>query len=96
MRTVRPMQTFVGMGAPDPGLPPPPAGMSLPPAGADRRPSQSALRSVPSAGIDPAVYEAIVRLSREVVERVVWEVVPDLAEQIIREQLDRLVEKRGR
>ncbi len=37
-------------------------------------------------------YEAIARLSREIIEQIVWEVVPDLAEAIIREH----VEKRGR
>ncbi len=37
-------------------------------------------------------YEAIAKLSREIIEQVVWEVVPELAEAIIREQLD----KRGR
>jgi CheY-like chemotaxis protein len=49
-----------------------------------------------SAGLDPAGPEmaALVRLSREVIEQVVWEVVPDLAEQIIRENLDRLAKGR--
>jgi len=37
-------------------------------------------------------YEAIAKLSREIIEQVVWEVVPDLAEAIIRDHL----EKRGR
>ena len=37
-------------------------------------------------------YEAIAKLSREIIEQVVWEVVPELAEAIIREH----VEKRGR
>jgi hypothetical protein len=37
-------------------------------------------------------YEAIANLSREIIEQVVWEVVPDLAEAIIREHM----EKRGR
>jgi hypothetical protein len=37
-------------------------------------------------------YEAIAKLSREIIEQVVWEVVPELAEAIIREQM----EKRGR
>jgi len=36
-------------------------------------------------------YEAIAKLSREIIEQIVWEVVPDLAEAIIREQ----VAKRG-
>jgi hypothetical protein len=35
-------------------------------------------------------------MSREVIEKIVWEVVPDLAEKIIREELDRLVENRRR
>jgi hypothetical protein len=35
-------------------------------------------------------YEAIARLSREVIEQVVWEVVPELAEIIIREHVERL------
>ena len=32
-------------------------------------------------------YEAIAKLSREIIERIVWEVVPELAEVIIREEL---------
>jgi hypothetical protein len=38
--------------------------------------------------------EALSKASREVIERVVWEVVPQLAETIIRENLDRLVKGR--
>ena len=37
---------------------------------------------------------ALLKLSAEVVERVVWEVVPDLAEQIIRENLEQLAASR--
>lgn len=37
---------------------------------------------------------ALLKLSAEVVERVVWEVVPDLAEQIIRENLEQLAAAR--
>jgi hypothetical protein len=37
-------------------------------------------------------YEAIAKLSREIIEKIVWEVVPELAEAIIREELS----KRGR
>jgi hypothetical protein len=44
--------------------------------------------------IDPAVREAIGAMSRDALEKIIWEVVPDLAEQIIREELDRLVDKR--
>jgi hypothetical protein len=35
-------------------------------------------------------YEAIAKLSREIIEQVVWEVVPELAELIIRQEIDRL------
>jgi hypothetical protein len=37
---------------------------------------------------------ALSQASREVIERIAWEVVPELAETIIREQLDRLVKSR--
>ncbi len=37
-----------------------------------------------TAGLDPKVAAAIVALSREVLEAVAWEVVPELAEQIVR------------
>jgi hypothetical protein len=36
-------------------------------------------------------YEALAKLSREIIEQIVWEIVPELAEVIIREQ----VAKRG-
>ena len=57
--------------------------------------SERASQVAQEAGIDPNGPEmaALVKLSREVVERVVWEVVPDLAETIIRENLDRLASK---
>jgi hypothetical protein len=35
-------------------------------------------------------YEAIAKLSREIIEQVVWEVVPELAETIVRQAVDRL------
>jgi CheY-like chemotaxis protein len=34
-----------------------------------------------------AEYEAIAKLSREIIEKIVWEVVPELAEAILREQI---------
>lgn len=37
-------------------------------------------------------YEAIAKLSREIIEKIAWEIVPELAETIIREEL----QKRGR
>ncbi|MBV9949867.1 MAG: response regulator [Myxococcales bacterium] len=41
-------------------------------------------------GLTPAQVDAVLALSREVVERVVWEVVPQLAEVIIKEEITRL------
>jgi CheY-like chemotaxis protein len=39
-------------------------------------------------------FEAIAKLSREIIEQVVWEVVPELAEAIIREHVERLANAR--
>ncbi len=44
-------------------------------------------------GLSPAQAEAVLALSREVVERVVWEVVPQLAETIIKEEIARLTKE---
>jgi CheY-like chemotaxis protein len=41
-------------------------------------------------GLTPEQAAAVLSLSREVVERVVWEVVPDLAETLIKEEIRRL------
>jgi CheY-like chemotaxis protein len=49
---------------------------------------------VASDGGEARLREALSHASREVIERVAWEVVPQLAETIIREQLDRLVAAR--
>jgi DNA-binding response OmpR family regulator len=45
---------------------------------------------VAALGLTPAQVDAVAALTREVVERVVWEVVPQLAETMIREELRRL------
>ena len=49
------------------------------------------------SGLTPGSPEltALVKLSSEVVERIVWEIVPELAETIIREHVDALVAKRA-
>lgn len=41
-------------------------------------------------GLDPSQVQSVLALSREVVERVVWEVVPVLAETLIKEEIARL------
>ncbi len=43
-------------------------------------------------GLSPAQVEAVLALSREVVEQVVWEVVPVLAETLIQEEIQRLTQ----
>ena len=76
------------------------------PVAAAARPVTAAAPARPASAIDAATSslsdklgglgltaqqaEAVLALSREVIERVVWEVVPDLAETIIREELKRL------
>jgi CheY-like chemotaxis protein len=45
---------------------------------------------VASLGLTPSQAEAVLALSREIVERVVWEVVPTLAETLIKEEIRRL------
>ena len=59
--------------------------------------SKMATRLSEATGLAPGSPEllALLKLSAEVVERVVWEVVPDLAEQIIRENLQELTARRG-
>lgn len=44
-------------------------------------------------GLSPAQADAVLALSREVVERVVWEVVPQLAETMIKEEIQRLMKE---
>jgi hypothetical protein len=66
------------------------------PAGKSRTVSAVVDRAVSEIGQRSPEYQAIAQLSREVIERIAWEVVPELAEVIIREQLDRLVKERGR
>lgn len=63
-------------------------------------PSMSAMVAAVGAAVDQKLaaigargpeYEAIARLSREIIEQIVWEVVPELAEVIIREHVERHV-----
>jgi hypothetical protein len=50
--------------------------------------------AAPADGGEAVLRDALSKASREVIERIVWEVVPELAETIIRENLDRLVKSR--
>lgn len=72
-------------------VPPPKPRSSAPaiPAAAAAGASISA-EQLANLGLSSAQVEAVMALSREVVERVVWEVVPTLAETIIKEEIRRL------
>jgi CheY-like chemotaxis protein len=48
-------------------------------------------QKIAAIGARGAEYEAIAKLSREIIEEIVWEVVPELAEVIIREHVERHV-----
>ena len=63
----------------------------------ERTLQKMAARLAETAGLEPGSPEllALLKLSTEVVERIVWEVVPDLAEQIIRENLHDLTARRS-
>jgi CheY-like chemotaxis protein len=66
-------------------------------SGAAARPSPIAAAAVgemagklSQMGLTPEQVDGILALSREVVERVVWEVVPEVAERLVREEIKRL------
>jgi hypothetical protein len=44
-------------------------------------------------GLSPQQADAVLALSRDVIERVVWEVVPQLAETMIKEEIQRLMKE---
>ncbi len=48
----------------------------------------------PGDGGEAALRNALSKASKEVIEKIAWEVVPQLAETIIREELDRLIKDR--
>ncbi|HEU4406083.1 MAG TPA: response regulator [Polyangiaceae bacterium] len=83
----------------DPGPPPvqPPPPQPPPPAAAPHAAASGVVaidhhvnERVASLGLTPAQAEAVLALSREIVEKVVWEVVPTLAETLIKEEIRRL------
>ncbi|MBS1120303.1 MAG: response regulator receiver protein [Deltaproteobacteria bacterium] len=63
----------------------------------ERTLAKMAARLAEATGLEPGSPEllALLKLSTEVVERIVWEVVPELAEQIIRENLNDLTARRS-
>jgi len=76
----------------------PPAPVAAPPAPVAAAPNAAVVAAVngqlapklAALGLSPAQADAILALSRDIVEKVVWEVVPQLAETIIKEEIARL------
>jgi CheY-like chemotaxis protein len=72
---------------------------SLAPAASPKPPAVAATNGADFAqklgglGLTPQQVEGVLSLSREVIERVVWEVVPTLAETVIREEIQRLTKE---
>jgi hypothetical protein len=67
--------------------PPPPPRQRLNSPAAQATISASVEQKLAAISAKGPEYEAIAKLSREIIEQVVWEVVPELAEAIIREHL---------
>jgi len=74
-------------------LPAPPPAAAGPAAVAAASPRAAEIAAKVGGELTAEQVEAIRRLTVEVVERVVWEVVPDLAEAIIQERIARLLEE---
>ena len=64
-----------------------PGGTARRVAAPEERPLEARLQQL---GLTEAQVSGVLEITRETVERVVWEVVPDLAEAIIREEIRRL------
>lgn len=95
----------MGPGAPRPGAGAPvaarrgdPFGLGGAAPGAVRGPQGApAARGLPAAppmSEQDLLRQALTGASRELIERIAWEVVPQLAETIIREELERLIKAR--
>jgi CheY-like chemotaxis protein len=77
--------------APAVAVPPAPAPVAAPAAVTSGNGAHAEFASqLGGLGLTPAQIEGVLSLSREVVEKVVWEVVPTLAEAMIKEEIARL------
>jgi CheY-like chemotaxis protein len=94
-----PPSTTTPHGIPAPAQQPAPAARPAPAAAAPAM-AAAAARAVPAdlgskldgLGLTNDQVAGVLQLTREVVERVVWEVVPDLAETLIKEEIRRLTQ----
>lgn len=91
-----------GLGAPPPGGPMAGRPMAPPHGQPGRPPPQQphqhheslSLDDKPADGGEAQLRAALSAASKDVIEKIAWEVVPQLAETIIREELDRLIKER--
>jgi DNA-binding response OmpR family regulator len=100
----RPSQSMPVVAAPSAAFPSPPVARRAPtpvplsppvihpavPASSAMAVSSAVDQKIAALAARGPEYEAIAKLSREIIEQVVWEVVPELAEVIIRREIDRL------
>jgi len=91
------VRTLLGGQQPSPGTPAPPAAAPTPVAAAPAAAVAVATsgngqfaEKLAGMGLTKEQVEGVLALSREIVEQVVWEVVPQLAETIIKEEIQRL------
>jgi len=91
------VRTLLGGQQPSPGTPAPPAAaptpVAAPPAAAVAVATSGNgqfAEKLAGMGLTKEQVEGVLALSREIVEQVVWEVVPQLAETIIKEEIQRL------
>jgi hypothetical protein len=70
---------------------PRPASVAIPAAAATASGGDLA-KKLDGLGLNADQIQSVLLLSREVIERVVWEVVPDLAETLIKEEIRRLTQ----
>jgi hypothetical protein len=81
--------------APPPAAPKAPITVAAPPAPVAVAASTNGQLAPKLAqlGLTPAQIDGVLALSREVIEQVVWEVVPHLAEAMIKEEIARLTKE---
>jgi CheY-like chemotaxis protein len=82
-----PMAAAAGPGTIPIAIPIPFTAASSPTPGMLERIRAAAGNNSAVAGLDPAAISALLQLSHEIVEQVVWEVVPDLAEELIKQKI---------
>jgi CheY-like chemotaxis protein len=90
VRSAAPAPAAAAVAAPAPAPARPAPAPAPAPAAAIDTAAATMAQKLSSLGLSREQVEGVLALSREVVEQVVWEVVPVLAEQLIKEEIKRL------